>query len=104
MRINFVILFSFLLSYSVSFSQQGTAGDGTMEVGVARVDITPESPIRLARYVSRAKSETDVVLDRLSAKALAFGSDAQHPSILITVDLVGIPWRITKKVGEELSK
>ena len=75
-----------------------------MEVGVARVDITPEGPIRLAGYASRAKSETDVVLQRLSAKAIAFGSDAQNPSVLITVDLVGIPWRITNRLAERLSE
>jgi hypothetical protein len=104
MRNNYILLFSLLLFYNSTFSQQNSAADGTMEVGVARIDITPEFPIRLAGYASRAKSETDIVMQRLSAKALAFGRDAQHPSILITVDLVGIPWRITKKVGEELSE
>ena len=99
-----IILISFLLFNTISFSQQSNAVDGTMEVGVARVDITPEVPIRLAGYASRVKSESDKVLQRLSAKALAFGSDAQHPSILITVDLVGIPWRITRKLTEQLSK
>ena len=100
----FIILFSFLLLDNISFSQQATSADGTMEVGVARVDITPEVPIRLAGYAARSKSETETVLQRLSAKAIAFGSDAQHPSVLITVDLVGIPWRITKRVGEQLAK
>jgi hypothetical protein len=104
MRKNSAMLLSLLLIYSISFSQQPNATDGTMDVGVARIDITPEVPIRLAGYASRVKSETDVVMQRLSAKALAFGSDNQHPSILITVDLVGIPWRITKKVGEALAK
>jgi hypothetical protein len=101
---NFTILISFLLFSKISLSQQINAADGTMEVGVARVDITPEVPIRLAGYASRVKSESQVVLQRLSANALAFGSDAQHPSILITVDLVGIPWRITQKLTEQLSK
>ena len=101
---NFTILISFLLLNKISLSQQMNAVDGTMEVGVARVDITPEVPIRLAGYASRVKSESQVVLQRLSANALAFGSDAQHPSILITVDLVGIPWRITQKLTEQLSK
>ena len=101
---NFIILISFLLFSKISLSQQTKAVDGTMDVGVARVDITPEVPIRLAGYASRDKSESEVVLQRLSAKALAFGSDVQHPSILITVDLVGIPWRITKKLAEQLSK
>jgi hypothetical protein len=76
----------------------------TMEVGVARTDITPEVPIRLAGYAVRAKTEAVGVLQRLSAKALALGSDQQHPTVLITVDLVGIPWRITKQVSDFLSQ
>lgn len=77
--------------------------DETMEVGVARVDITPESPIRLSGFAARSKAETDKVLHRLSAKALAFGSDAQGPSVLIMVDLISIQWRITNKLVEQLS-
>jgi neutral ceramidase len=99
-----VLIIAFLLFSKISFSQQINATNGTMEVGVARIDITPDGPIRLAGYGIRDKSETHVVLQRLSAKAMAFGSDAQHPSVLITVDLVGIPWRITAKLEEQLSK
>lgn len=101
---SFIILISFLLFSKISFSQQTNAVDGTMEVGVARVDITPDGPIRLAGYGSRTKSESDGIIQRLGAKALAFGSDAQHPSIFITVDLVGIPGRITAKLSQQLSK
>lgn len=78
--------------------------DGRMEVGVARVDITPEGPIRLAGYGNRNKTESEGVIHRLGAKALAFGSDAQGTSILITVDLIGIPGHITAKLAEQLSK
>jgi hypothetical protein len=99
---SFFILVAILLSGKISFSQQ--TNSGTMEVGVAHVDITPDGPIRLAGYGSRVKSESEGVLHKLSAKALAFGSDDQNPSILITVDLVGIPWRITKKLTEQLSE
>ena len=99
-----LILVSILLFGKISFSQQTAPANGTMEVGVARVDITPDGPIRLAGYGARPKSESEGVLHKLSAKALAFGSDTQNPSILITVDLVGIPYRITKKLTDELSK
>lgn len=75
-----------------------------MDVGVARVDITPDNPIRLAGFAARDKSETDKVLRRLSANALAFGSDAQGPSLLITVDLIGIQWHVTSKLAARLSK
>src|SRR5690606_575743 len=98
-----LLVIAFLLFSTISFSQLTKDVSGTMEVGIARVDITPEGPIRLAGFAARSKSESERVLHRLSAKALAFGSDTQNPSLLITVDLVGIPWQITKKLTEELS-
>lgn len=75
-----------------------------MEVGVARIDITPDQPIRLSGFGARTNAEADQVLRRLSTKVLAFGSDEQHPSLFITVDLIGIPRRITDKLVEQLSK
>ncbi len=104
MQKKIIILIAFLLFNKMSFSQRNDGVDGTMEVGVARVDITPDGPIRLAGYGARPKSESGGIIQRLSAKALAFGSDAQHPSILITVDLVGITARITAKLSQQLSK
>lgn len=95
-----LILVILLSSLDAVFAQQSKS----MEVGVARIDITPEGPIRLAGFAVREKSESQGVLQPLSAKALAFGTDKQHPSILITVDLIGIPGRITARVAESLSK
>ncbi|WP_018616956.1 neutral/alkaline non-lysosomal ceramidase N-terminal domain-containing protein [Segetibacter koreensis] len=98
-----LVFISVLLFSKISLGQKADAAQ-TMDIGVARVDITPEGPIRLAGYGARPKSESTGVLQRLSAKAIAFGSDAQHPSILITVDLVGIPARITQELVEQISK
>lgn len=93
-----------LMSFGRSQSQGAEHQPVAMEVGVAATDITPETPIRMAGYAARLSTEADSVLQPISAKALVLGSDAQHPSVLITVDLVGIPWRITKDVSEFLSK
>lgn len=101
---SFLIVITVLLFNKSSFSQKSKNEDRTMEVGVARIDITPETPIRLAGYGSRKKSESEGVIHKLEAKALAFGSDAQHPSIFITVDLVGIPGHIREKLAAQLSK
>ena len=87
-----------------SFSQEKIKMPSTVEAGVASIDITPQFPIRMAGYAARLSTEADSVLQPISAKALALGSDGQHPSLLITVDLVGIPWRITKEVVDFLSK
>ena len=75
-----------ILSFSeISFAQKPD-NPATMQVGVASIDITPDGPIRLAGYGARVKSESEGILQRLHAKALAFGSDAENPTILITVD------------------
>ncbi|MEX1240177.1 MAG: neutral/alkaline non-lysosomal ceramidase N-terminal domain-containing protein [Cyclobacteriaceae bacterium] len=101
---SFMVIGMIILSVYPCFAQIAVSDAGRMEVGIARTDITPEGPIRLAGYGARGKSESDGVIHRLSAKALAFGSDAQGPSLLITVDLVGIPGHITTKLAEQLSK
>ncbi|MDH5399006.1 MAG: neutral/alkaline non-lysosomal ceramidase N-terminal domain-containing protein [Cyclobacteriaceae bacterium] len=59
-------------------------------VGVASVDITPESPMRLSGYGSR-KTVFDSVEQKLWAKAMAIGTDEEGPSVIITLDLVGFP-------------
>ena len=86
------------------YAQQNSEDNRFMDVGVARIDISPEGPIRLAGYGIRKKTESEGILQRLEAKALAFGNDAQGPSILITVDLLGIPLPLTKKLSDQLSK
>lgn len=73
----------------------------TLEVGVGRVDITPERSIRLTGYSERDMA-FDSVYHQLWGKALAFGTADHGYSILITVDLLGIPGSITQKVREEL--
>jgi hypothetical protein len=60
-----------------------------VDVGVAKIDITPELPIRLSGYGNRAVEATRGET-KLFARALAIGSDAQQPVVLITVELIGI--------------
>lgn len=71
-------------------------------VGVARVDITPERPIRLTGYSDRNLSFQGVH-HKLWGKALAFGSQKEGYAVLITVDLLGIPGRITEQVRKALT-
>lgn len=61
----------------------------TVLAGVSRIDITPELPIRLSGYQSR-QTEATRAETRLFARALALGSDAQGPAVLLTVELIGI--------------
>jgi hypothetical protein len=72
-----------------------------MPVGVAEIDITPTEAIRLTGYGNR-EQPTAEVRQRLWATALAFG-DGGRSSILLTVDLIGVPRAITEEVARRLA-
>jgi neutral ceramidase len=74
-----------------------------IDVGVAKIDITPSRPIRLTGYSDR-NDPFEGVHHRLWGKALAFGNAKDGYSVLLTVDLLGIPGRITDHVRKELAK
>lgn len=86
--------------------KKNIAPTGTMEVGIARIDITPYGPIRLSGYLrmDARVNESEGVLEPLSAKAIAFGSDTQNPSIIITADLAGIQAHMVRQVATNISK
>jgi putative membrane-bound dehydrogenase-like protein len=80
-----------------------TARSQTVAVGVAKVDITPEGPIRLHGYAARA-TESKGVQQRIHAKALAIGTDEQGPSLLVSVDSLGIPAEMTEELARRLKE
>ena len=75
----------------------------TRSIGVARIDITPNYPIRLSGYAVR-KTEATNAVQKLWAKALAIGSDKEGPAILITVDNTGVPKHVRDEVVARLAK
>jgi hypothetical protein len=72
-------------------------------VGVAKIDVTPDYPIRLTGYAAR-KSESQGVEQHVFAKALAIGSDKEKPALLITVDNCGVPGSVRNEVVARLKK
>ncbi len=71
-------------------------------VGVAKVDITPDYPVRLSGYGSR-RTESEGVAQRLWAKALAVGDERNGgPAVLITVENCGVPASMTDEVCQRL--
>jgi len=72
----------------------GEASPPAVLVGVAKIDITPELPIRLSGYQSRATEAARVEM-RLHARALAIGAAGREPVVLVAAELIG--------VGEETS-
>ena len=92
MNVPRILILSFIiLSCSISSAQKKAAAT-RIDVGVAKIDITPYGPIRLSGYLrwGNRGHESEGVLQQLWAKAIAFGSDTQNPSVIITVDLAGI--------------
>lgn len=82
---------------------EGKAEDQFIEVGVAKVDITPTEPVRLSGYRTRREPAAEVD-GKLWAKALAFGGDKEKPAVLITVELVGITLEMTDALAARLEK
>ena len=80
-------------------------GDGNelRQVGVAKIDITPQYPIRLTGYAVR-KTESEGVAQRLWAKALAIGSDRENAAMVITVDNCGVPSGVREEVVARLKR
>lgn len=74
----------------------------TVLVGVAKVDITPQTPVRMYGYAAR-KTESEGVAGRLKAAALAIGSDTgDGPAVLLTVDCGAVPPAIREEVLRRL--
>lgn len=79
------------------------ASESMFQVGVAKVDITPDYPIRLNGYVAR-KAECDGVIQHIFAKALAIGTDREKPAVLISVDNCILPATVRAQILERLAK
>src|SRR4051812_41740791 len=89
------------LSALVAVPAPARADEAPVPIGVAVVDITPETPIRLTGYGDR-KTESEGVESRLKAKALAIGSDAEGAAVLLAVDNLGVPAHVTVEVAARL--
>ena len=91
-----LVLVIFLLS-----TLSGAAQTGDFQIGAARIDITPDYPIRLTGYAVR-KTESEGVEQRLWAKALAISRDSDPPAILITVDNCGVCANVIDELANRL--
>ena len=73
-------------------------------VGVARIDITPETPVRMYGYAART-AESSGIAGRLTAKALAFGDNSgAGPAVLLTVDCGAVPEDLRLEVYRRISQ
>ena len=90
MNISRSLLLSMLVVLCPSVLSLSAADAPTWVVGAARVDITPDYPVRLSGYGGR-RTESEGVKQHIFAKAIAFGSDGDGPTVLVTIDNLGVP-------------
>lgn len=69
-----------------------------MKAGVAKVEITPTTPVWMSGYGARTHPSEGVLVP-LWAKALALESSRTRRIVIVTIDVVGIP----RTVGEEVA-
>lgn len=74
-----------------------------LAIGTARIDITPDGPIRLSGYGNRVE-ETSQVEQRLSARALALGNGTEPPALIIAAELIGISEEMRDAVAAALAR
>lgn len=72
-------------------------------VGTARIDVTPEYPIRMGGYAVRKIRSTGVE-QRLWAKALSIKVGESQPIVLITLDNVGLAEQTYRQIADRLQK
>ncbi len=78
--------------------------EGAVPVGMARIDITPDFPVRLAGYAGRM-DEASKVAERLFGKALAIGGDeGDGPAVLIMLDNCSATAKLTQDVAARLKE
>src|ERR1043166_6464606 len=100
----FSVRLKILLGISLlPFSLLAAAKTDLRSVGVAKIDITPDYPIRLTGYASR-KTESAGRAHRILGRALAIGTDREGVAILITVDNCGVPANVREEVVKRLKK
>ena len=91
-----------ILATALAFpAHAATENDALRQVGVAKIDITPNFPIRLNGYYGRNVEATNAA-QHIFAKALAIGSDKEAPAIFITLDNCIIPRSLREQVVQRL--
>ena len=60
---------------------------GSLRAGIAKIDITPDKPVKMAGYGAR-KALSDGVHDPLSARIVAFENDGRR-LVIVSSDLIG---------------
>ncbi|MBK5277851.1 MAG: neutral/alkaline non-lysosomal ceramidase N-terminal domain-containing protein [Bacteroidia bacterium] len=96
------LMASSMVAILMSFNSLSPKDDGQIEIGVSRIDITPDHPVRLTGYGNR-KKVYDSVEQKLWAKALVFYQKGKQSMVWVTLDLVGFPGFFADELFSRLS-
>ena len=96
-----VILVLLVLSLGLGAPGRAKSDKIELQVGLARVKITPEVPIRMAGYASRNKPSEGVLTD-LYAKAMAFADGQDERAVLLTADVIGFNAKVADLVCKRI--
>jgi putative membrane-bound dehydrogenase-like protein len=89
-----------VILFALAMAALGADGQPTA-IGVAKVDITPDYPVRMQGYAAR-KTEATNAAQRIWAKALAIGD--KEPALFLTVDNCGIQATMVDELARRLAK
>ncbi|MCB0689487.1 MAG: neutral/alkaline non-lysosomal ceramidase N-terminal domain-containing protein [Saprospiraceae bacterium] len=92
----------FILALSVSYYIM-PAQPAIWKAGVAKINITPDAPMWMAGYAARTSPSQGKIQD-LWAKALALEDKDGTRSVLVTLDLVGLPKPISDEIRDLLKQ
>lgn len=103
-RFVFIILFLGGTFFSFGQTKQQTSGSSDIwKVGVARKNITPFTSVWMAGYANRTSPSEGKIHD-LWAKALMMEDAKGNRSVLITMDLLGIPKNFSDVLREKIER
>jgi neutral ceramidase len=94
------LLFSLGLVFFLTSAHESEA---TWKAGMAKVNITPDDPVRLSGYGSRTTAHEGVEMP-LYAKALALTWSDDPPVVMLTVDNCGVPAAMRSEVLKRVNQ
>ncbi len=94
---------SISLGNGVALGQAVTVASEVYLIGISQRDITPDYPIRLSGFGGR-RLESEGVRQSIFAKAIAIADEEHRPTVLVTIDNLGISTSIREAIAKQLAK
>lgn len=95
------LIFIMIFMQTITQKVVAQSADMNWKAGMAKVKITPESPMWMAGYGSRT-SPSEGTLHDIWAKALMLEDSKGYRSVWVTLDLLGLPKAVSDEVRDQL--